>query len=234
MAGLLDTQNMHWANDKSKFGYRMLQKMGWSEGKGLGVKEDGKVEHVRLRKKTGNQGVGARSTVSDAWKIPGKVAEGLNDVLARLGAATATALSSSEPPGAPALEEKTKRPRGYYGRRAAGKNVNNYSEKDLREIFGGVATTEEPKVAQPLVTVQEDAEDAVAKKQGNEKEANFAVVSTDEATERKRRRKERKERRERRERKELRRQKKREKAISVASGSGVTKRRKSKSGKSSR
>ena len=43
--------------DKSKFGYKMLQKMGWSEGKGLGASEDGGLEHVKVKIKcdtTGN------------------------------------------------------------------------------------------------------------------------------------------------------------------------------------
>lgn len=34
---LTDTLNQTWKNDKSRFGYRMLQKMGWKEDKGLGI-----------------------------------------------------------------------------------------------------------------------------------------------------------------------------------------------------
>jgi Pin2-interacting protein X1 len=33
-----DPRNTFWASDTSKFGYQMLLKMGWTEGKGLGVK----------------------------------------------------------------------------------------------------------------------------------------------------------------------------------------------------
>jgi len=42
--------------DKSKFGYKMLQKMGWSEGKGLGALEDGELEHVKVMKKCDTSG----------------------------------------------------------------------------------------------------------------------------------------------------------------------------------
>ena len=42
--------------DKSKFGYRMLQKMGWSDGKGLGVNEDGTKEHIKISKKDNTLG----------------------------------------------------------------------------------------------------------------------------------------------------------------------------------
>src|SRR5690349_4836719 len=31
--------------DTNKFGFKMMEKMGWSQGKGLGAKEDGVQEH---------------------------------------------------------------------------------------------------------------------------------------------------------------------------------------------
>ena len=44
-----DPLNKTWANDKSKFGYKMLMKMGWSEGKGLGAEETGITENVEVK-----------------------------------------------------------------------------------------------------------------------------------------------------------------------------------------
>ena len=46
----------HFSADKDKFGYRMLEKMGWKEGRGLGLQEDGKSEHLKVSKKTDNLG----------------------------------------------------------------------------------------------------------------------------------------------------------------------------------
>lgn len=40
----------------------MLEKMGWKEGKGLGAKEDGATEHVKVKKRLENQGLGTETT----------------------------------------------------------------------------------------------------------------------------------------------------------------------------
>lgn len=37
--------------DNDKIGQKMLEKMGWTSGKGLGVNEQGIIEHVRVNKR---------------------------------------------------------------------------------------------------------------------------------------------------------------------------------------
>ena len=56
---LPDTLNKHWKNDKSGFGYRMLQKMGWKEDKGLGREESGIVDAIRVKKREQGLALGA-------------------------------------------------------------------------------------------------------------------------------------------------------------------------------
>lgn len=62
-----DPNNLNWSKDESKFGFRMLQKMGWSPGKGLGVNEDGKKEHIKIKLKDNTLGVGATKKSVDNW-----------------------------------------------------------------------------------------------------------------------------------------------------------------------
>ncbi|KAJ1643706.1 hypothetical protein IWQ61_010497 [Dispira simplex] len=62
-----DPNNKAWLNDKSNFGFRLLQKMGWKEGKGLGAKEDGITKHLGVTKKRDNLGVGADHNTAENW-----------------------------------------------------------------------------------------------------------------------------------------------------------------------
>ena len=55
----VDTRNEAWAKDKSSFGHRMLAKMGWEEGKGLGKNKQGTVNNLRAVKRAESLGIGA-------------------------------------------------------------------------------------------------------------------------------------------------------------------------------
>jgi hypothetical protein len=44
---------------RGSYGFSMLEKMGWAEGKGLGAKEDGITTHIRVKKR--EDGIGASS-----------------------------------------------------------------------------------------------------------------------------------------------------------------------------
>jgi len=46
-----DPQNLTWAKDNGRFGYRMLATMGWTEGKGLGAKENGITQNIKVAKR---------------------------------------------------------------------------------------------------------------------------------------------------------------------------------------
>ncbi|WP_411023685.1 G patch domain-containing protein, partial [Salmonella sp. s51228] len=56
-----DPQNLLWSSDKEKFGYKMLEKMGWREGEGLGISKTGITKHISVSVKSDNKGLGADS-----------------------------------------------------------------------------------------------------------------------------------------------------------------------------
>jgi hypothetical protein len=54
--------------DKSGFGYRMLQKMGWKEDKGLGKHEDGMANAVKVKRRDAGLGLGVtQDQAGDGW-----------------------------------------------------------------------------------------------------------------------------------------------------------------------
>jgi Pin2-interacting protein X1 len=80
---LNDTLNRAWKDDKSGFGFRMLQKMGWKEDKGLGKNEEGMVDSVKVKRRGENEGLGTTKDQAGAngWT---KTVSGFSAVLAML------------------------------------------------------------------------------------------------------------------------------------------------------
>lgn len=62
-----DPRNKNWTEDKGAIGFKMLEKMGWSEGKGLGSDETGRQTNIKVSLKTNNWGIGADAKTSDNW-----------------------------------------------------------------------------------------------------------------------------------------------------------------------
>ncbi|XP_064357234.1 PIN2/TERF1-interacting telomerase inhibitor 1-like isoform X2 [Dromaius novaehollandiae] len=63
----VDPRNSAWSKDESKFGQKMLEKMGWSKGKGLGAQEQGNTEHIKVHVKNNMLGLGATINHEDSW-----------------------------------------------------------------------------------------------------------------------------------------------------------------------
>lgn len=150
----MDTQNKAWAEDKNKFGYKMLQKMGWSEGKGLGKNEDGATSHVRVKRRRTASGLG-RNASNLAIHANAAITDSFNEVLSRLNSGgvvepkkvcdeseseceieggEATVPNAEKSP-APKLRAKAN---NYFARRKRSKDVSTFSAAQMREIFGGV------------------------------------------------------------------------------------------------
>jgi len=124
-----------WANDESKFGQKLMEKMGWEKGKGLGANENGRVQHISLKLKDNNKGIGFEGH-DDTWL------EHQNDfqsVLAALNIEHGDAgkgLSENEKKAnLEELSKKSKR-RVHYQKFVRGKDTNNYSVEDLGCILG--------------------------------------------------------------------------------------------------
>ncbi|KAJ8709270.1 hypothetical protein PYW07_009096 [Mythimna separata] len=147
----LRAKNNAWSDDSTKFGQRMLEKMGWSEGKGLGAKENGIVEHVVARYKNDDRGLGFEDR-NDQWV---KHEDDFNSLLANLsnGDNNDEKLHSGV-----SLEVKSKKSKArvHYHKFTRGKDLTRYSEKELANIFGKKSLKNEAKPKPE--EKQEDAE----------------------------------------------------------------------------
>ncbi|XP_073442471.1 PIN2/TERF1-interacting telomerase inhibitor 1 isoform X2 [Dendrobates tinctorius] len=116
----------------------MLEKMGWSKGKGLGAQEQGSTEHVKVHVKNNTLGLGANSNHEDNWIAH---QDDFNQLLAELNDCHGTgsaASSDNENKKSFSLEEKSKssKKRVHYMKFAKGKDLSCRSDTDLACIFG--------------------------------------------------------------------------------------------------
>ncbi|NXD57592.1 PINX1 inhibitor, partial [Corvus moneduloides] len=134
----VDPRNSAWSNDDSKFGQKMLEKMGWSKGKGLGAQEQGNPEHIRVKVKNDVLGLGATINHEDNWIAH---QDDFNQLLAELNNCHGqgeTEPSVKKQKKTFSLEEKSKssRKRVHYMKFAKGKDLSSRTEQDLSCIFG--------------------------------------------------------------------------------------------------
>ncbi|XP_068433222.1 PIN2/TERF1-interacting telomerase inhibitor 1 [Clinocottus analis] len=135
----IDPRNSNWSKDDSKFGQKLMERMGWSKGKGLGVSEQGMVDHVKVKVKNDQLGIGHSVSYEDNWIAH---QDDFNELLAQLNNCHGQNSSAEAPPPEEAkafsLEEKSKssKKRVHYMKFAKGKDLSSRSETDLNCIFG--------------------------------------------------------------------------------------------------
>ncbi|EDV55331.1 trichohyalin isoform X1 [Drosophila erecta] len=182
--------------DENRFGTKMLEKMGWTKGSGLGANLSGEKDFVRIRFKNDAEGLGFEQR-DDQWTVH---EDGFNGLLKALNGDDSGA-NDKEPeseeearpmgfgfkavePEEPSkkklkentsgmsLEERSKqsRARVHYKKFTRGKDLAQYSEKDLANIFGKKPTEDVERYPEPVLVVQPEEQ--------KEENPNFAGVQT--------------------------------------------------------
>merc|ERR1711977_39738 len=121
-----DPRNTNWSNDKTKFGYQMLTKMGWSEGSGLGADLSGNTSHIKVNKIGSNAGVGLKKSHEDDWIAH---QDDFNSLLSALNGNPVKSETTS-------VENKMKASKHRYTKFVKSKDLSNASSDDLACIFG--------------------------------------------------------------------------------------------------
>ncbi|XP_067273174.1 PIN2/TERF1-interacting telomerase inhibitor 1 [Pseudorasbora parva] len=134
----VDPRNSAWSNDESKFGQKMLERMGWAKGKGLGKTEQGSTENIKVKVKNNKMGLGTAVNNEDNWIAH---QDDFNQLLADLNNCHGQNLTDNPTPTQEqgfSLEEKSKtsKKRVHYMKFTKGKDLSSRSKTDLACIFG--------------------------------------------------------------------------------------------------
>lgn len=131
-----------WSKDENKFGQKLMEKFGWSKGKGLGREEQGMTDCIKVLTKDNKKGIGFKGS-DDEWI---KHYEGFESVLANLNsdnskensASNSAANSDDESKNTSSLERRSKgsRARVHYHKFTRGKDVSRYNSDDIACIIG--------------------------------------------------------------------------------------------------
>ena len=93
---LADTLNKKWKDDKTGFGFKMLQKMGWKENTGLGKDAIGDVQAIKIKKREDGLGLGCESIGNRANNNWGVTASSYASVLEALKASYGNTTTEEE------------------------------------------------------------------------------------------------------------------------------------------
>jgi len=146
-----------WSDDSASFGTKMLEKMGWTKGKGLGRNLSGSQDFIRVTYKHDIKGLGFDEK-SDQWTDHEKQFSSLLNSL-NSDKEVNSSLNNLEEHNdgktnikSKSLEENSKnsKARVHYKKFTKAKDISQYSEKDLATIFG-------KKSLQDSSTIQSDA-----------------------------------------------------------------------------
>jgi len=137
-----DPNGEAWARDEDKFGKRMLESMGWTDGKGLGADESGATSHVRVKKRGAKIGLGADINTVDKWA---EHVTAFDEILGNLNKSAPNSAPSSAPASQPASDneepsskkqKRQKKAKNVYTKFKKHKNLSNLSSADMAHIFG--------------------------------------------------------------------------------------------------
>jgi Pin2-interacting protein X1 len=138
---------VNYALDDTKIGQKLLEKMGWAKGKGLGREEQGDLEPIRLKYKNDAEGVGYE-VKDDQWVSH---REEFNNILSALNG-NQIPIEEAEPIPIKSLEVRSKssKSRVHYHKFTRGKDLSRYSASDMACILGKRANAEINQVKEEI------------------------------------------------------------------------------------
>ncbi len=161
--------------DEDKFGKKLMEKMGWKDGKGLGANENGMTDHIKVKFKMDNKGVGYnKNDYDNVWLDHQDDYEKILSSLSQSSDSKKTESADYDSQQEPqetntenkqtvqSLEHKSKQSRArlHYKKFTRSKDLSNATNDDLNCILGhkkrSEINKENDKVANQTSTMEED------------------------------------------------------------------------------
>ena len=161
--------------DETKFGQKLMEKMGWEQGKGLGAKETGITENLKVKFKGDSKGIGYNNNDYDnVWLDHQDDYEKLLSDLGKSNDQNMKTCNTSEQVQTLELNSKSSKARLHYKKFTKSKDLTNASLNDLNCILGKEKRTKLAASQQMLPVIEKT--DQVVKKEVDE--TNGGLFST--------------------------------------------------------
>lgn len=141
----LDPNALGWANSDDKFGKRLMEKMGWEKGKGLGANETGITENIKVKYKSDTKGVGFdNSEYENVWLDHQDDFESLlSNLQTNNNNNNSNDKKKATTNGVQSLETQSKEAKGrlHYQKFSRSKDLTNATSHDLDCVLGRAKRT---------------------------------------------------------------------------------------------
>jgi len=204
-----DSRNVSWA--QSNLGQKMLMKMGWKEGKGLGKHGQGMSDNLRAKRREEGLGIGAKTDTSGNEGFS-TTSQNFHSVLQSLQATHSTTDTKKEKKQKKKLKKRKAHDAkqtnsltlarnrvvaGHSRKMRESKDLQRKSKEDMAAIFGvKVSEYQAPSSSLPLLESCQTSENQNQTHLQNkeEQESTTAIVTTNMEADKKQRRKDKRKR----------------------------------------
>uniref|UniRef100_A0A1I7ZZJ4 G-patch domain-containing protein n=1 Tax=Steinernema glaseri TaxID=37863 RepID=A0A1I7ZZJ4_9BILA len=168
----VDPQNVAWKNDNEKFGKKLMEKMGWTEGKGLGSKEQGMSDNLKLKANHTAKGLGCDQDYDSTWISHHDDFASLLANLNKNKPASTEKSGSDEEKTTKSLEETSKKSKSriHYHKFTRGKDLSRFSSNDKAAVIGMGARRKRKHSPEPEPDVEDGEEPKKKSKKENQEE----------------------------------------------------------------
>jgi len=174
-----DPRGKSWSENKNKISNKMMEKMGWKDGEGLGADGQGMLNPIGIKYKMDNLGFGCTQKYDKQWI---EHQDSFNDLLAGLNQATGNEIKPvirlADTVEVSSLEKTGSKLGHRYKKATRAKDISNATAKDMEGIFGRSSQSEKKAEEERIKQAEKEAEDLKTKPQFEESSKHVKQTET--------------------------------------------------------